>query len=265
MLKKISYKNTTIRYDDGGDGIPLVFLHGYLESLNIWDDFVCKLSEKFRIIAIDIPGHGESGIIDEIHTMEQMADVVKYVLNALKIEKCLLIGHSMGGYVTLAFLEKYPEMLYGFCLFHSKPQADTEAVKLNRMREIELIREGKKNDIINTNIPKAFATENIEKFHEELTYSKKIALQTQNEGIIALLKGMMIRKNREEVLKDTNIPFLYILGKKDNYIPYEIIIKSTKLPKHTTILTLENSGHMGFFEEKIKCQHAISDFIDKCF
>jgi pimeloyl-ACP methyl ester carboxylesterase len=258
---KIPFKGVTIRFEDYGEGFPVVLLHGYLESLNIWDDFTCPLCEHVRIITIDLPGHGESGIIGEIHSMETMAEAVKSVLDFLKIEKCMMTGHSMGGYVTLAFLEKYPERLAAFSLFHSKPQADTEMATANRIREIELVKEGKKELIYTINIPKSFANDNLEKYSQQIEYARKIASATPGEGIIAALNGMMARPSRETLLANTTLPFLYILGKKDNYLPYETILSTTKLPLNTTLITLESSGHMGFIEEKKKCLDGIIKFI----
>lgn len=263
MLNDINYKNISIRFDDGGEGIPVVLLHGYLESLNIWDGIACKLSEKYRVIAIDLPGHGETGIIEEASSMEFMAETVKVVLDYLQIEKCILFGHSMGGYATLAFLERYPERLLGFSLFHSKPQADTEVAVENRRRSIGLIQQGKKKLIVNTNVPNSFANDNIDKFKDELEFAKKIAMHTPDEGIIAALKGMMHRPSREKILFGTSLPFLFILGKKDNFLPFNDIYSLTKMPAKGEYLILENSGHMGFIEEKENALKGMFYFIEK--
>ncbi|MBN2520471.1 MAG: alpha/beta hydrolase, partial [Bacteroidales bacterium] len=177
MLKKIVYKGISVRFDDGGEGMPVVFLHGYLESLNIWDDFVCPLSEKYRIITIDLLGHGETGHIGEVSTMEFMAETVKAVLDFLHIDKIVLIGHSMGGYATLAFLELFSEKLTGFSLFHSKAQPDSPAAVENRLKSIQLVKEGKKVMIVNTNIPNGFANDNLEKLKPEIEFAKQIALK----------------------------------------------------------------------------------------
>ncbi|MFO7719364.1 MAG: alpha/beta fold hydrolase, partial [Gillisia sp.] len=104
----LNYENTPIFYSTKGTGNPLVFLHGFLESTKIWEPFIEKLSAKRQVICIDLPGHGKSGNISDIHTMELMADAVHAVLKHLRIEQVSLVGHSMGGYVSLAFLEKFP-------------------------------------------------------------------------------------------------------------------------------------------------------------
>ena len=264
MIQQINYKNISIRFDDGGEGIPVVLLHGYLESLSIWDDFVCPLSEKYRIITIDLPGHGETGIIEDIASMEFMAEIVKAVLDFLEIEKCILIGHSMGGYATLAFLELYPERLLGFSLFHSKPHPDNPAAIVNRKRAIELIKESKKELIVNTNVPLGFANSNLEKMEEEVEFAKQIARKTPDEGVIYALNAMMLRPSREKLLRETDLPCLFILGKLDNYITFNDIYPTFKLPKNGRFFILENSGHMGFLEEKEKALEGVISFIESC-
>jgi pimeloyl-ACP methyl ester carboxylesterase len=261
MIKTIQFKKAIIRYSDQGKEIPVVLLHGYLESLSIWDDFSTSLTKYCRVIRIDLPGHGESGIIGETHTMERMAESVKAVLDYLKIDKVYLIGHSLGGYVTLAFFELFSERLFGFSLFHSHPLADTPETKENRKREIGLVMEGKKKLIYNVNVPRAFADENLEIFKKQVDFAKEIAGRTEDKGIIALLKGMMKRPDRRNLLAGAALPFLWILGKKDNYIPYQTIINTVEIPGNGELVTLQKSGHMGFMEEKEKALEAVLGFV----
>lgn len=263
MLKNIYIDERKIRVSDTGEGTTLVFLHGYLESLEIWDSFLKYFEEEFRVIAIDIPGHGESDVFSGIHTMELMADTINLVLENLGIDKCFMFGHSMGGYITMAFYELYWDKLLGFSLFHSTPFADNEEKREARDREIELVQQGKKRLIIDINIPKAFATDNLEKFKDRLSNAKKIAGNCPDEGIIALLNGMKMRPDRSSLLKEAEIPFLYFLGKKDNYIPFDQIVERINLPSHTKMITLEDSGHMGFIEEAGIAAKSIKDFIEE--
>jgi pimeloyl-ACP methyl ester carboxylesterase len=174
-----------------------------------------------------------------------------------------MVGHSLGGYVTLAFLANYPEKLEAFSLFHSHPFSDSEQVKENRQREINLVEQVKKKVIINTNIPKAFANDNLETFKGEVEWARQIALNTPGEGIIANLKAMMNRPDRSELVKNTDKPFLLIAGLKDNYINYEQIIPKIVLPEKGALVTFENSGHIGFVEEKDNALHVFKDFIMK--
>lgn len=262
MIRKIPYKNGNIWFRDEGRGEVIVLLHGFLESLTVWDEFEDELKDRFRLIMIDLPGHGESNVIAEVHSMELLAESVNVVLENLDIDKCTLIGHSMGGYVALAFLELFPEKTTGLCLFHSSPFADPDDKKTNRDRQINLIKEGKKGQICSAHFPKTFADENVEKFKTEINFAVNMAKNTSDDGIIALLKGMKNRRDKSELLKNAKIPFLYILGMKDNFIPSSILNKM-EMPENTTVLKLENSGHMGLFEEKDKCIQAITEFVEK--
>lgn len=127
MEESFHYKNGKVHYTIRGTGKVIVLLHGYLESSEVWENISEKLSGKFRIICVDLPGHGLSDIYGDTHTMEFMATVIKELLVSLGIKKAFLIGHSLGGYVTLAFLELFPELLKGYCLFHSQPFPDPPA------------------------------------------------------------------------------------------------------------------------------------------
>ncbi len=206
-----------------------------------------------------MPGHGKSDLIEGNLSVEKMAESVKLILDEENISNCLLVGHSMGGYVALAFLELYPELLNGLSLFHSSPFADTEEKKQNRDREINIIQQGKKAQIYNAHFPNTFAKENIEKFANEIEKCKEVAKNMSNMGIIGALEAMKTRPDRSKLLKTTKIPVQYIIGEKDNFIPMEILNK-LQLPDHSEVVILENSGHMGFIEEKENAISAISGF-----
>jgi pimeloyl-ACP methyl ester carboxylesterase len=264
MIGTVNFRNTSIRYKAEGTGRAILLLHGYLESLDIWHEFSGKLNKKFTVISIDLPGHGLSGIIANAHTMEIMAEAVNAVLNELNIKKCVLIGHSMGGYVTVAFADLFPDKLYGYCLFHSTPFADTEEKKQNRNREIELVNQGKKELIFNTNVPKAFANDNLDRLKSDVERALEIAANTVDDGIKAILEGMKQRPDRSDILASSNIPVLLILGKKDNYIPFNVIMEKIRLSDKGELFILENSGHMGFIEETEKSLSALTSFAEKC-
>jgi pimeloyl-ACP methyl ester carboxylesterase len=255
------FKGGRIHYSDTGNGKAIVLLHGYLESSEVWDGFEAKLSSKFRIISVDLPGHGLSDVYGEIHTMEFMAAVIKELLMNLSIKKVFLVGHSLGGYVTLAFLELFPEYLSGYCLFHSQPFPDPPAALEKRKREIEIVKTGKKNLMYPDNVIRMFATSNLEIFSEALMRLKDIASRIPGEGIIAVLNGMMIRPSRLLVMEAGMVPCLWILGLMDNYIPCDFIQTKVKLPSNARIVILKNSGHIGFIEEEDKSVEVIAKFV----
>jgi len=257
----IPFKSTSINYNDQGQGNVIILLHGYLETHQIWESFAVELAKNFRVISIDIPGHGKSGKVAETHTMDLMAEAVDTVLRNLKIDKAVVVGHSMGGYVALSYLANYQQKVSGICLFHSNPFADSEEKKTNRNREIQIIKQGKQELLFTTNPAKSFADDNLERLKDKVKWAQAIAAQSPPEGIIALLEGMKIRPDRQDLLKETHIPVLYILGKKDNYIPFELMYPVAKRSPKGEILTLDNSGHMGFIEEEGVCLEAMKSFV----
>lgn len=259
MLKRTVYQSCILRFSDEGRGTPIVLLHGYLESLEIWKSFATELARSFRVIAIDLPGHGQS-LPPAEPSMEFMAGAVNHIVRLLKLEKPFVVGHSMGGYVALAYANEYPQMLSGFCLFHSSPLADTEEKKNNRQREISLVEEGKKATIISVNIPKAFATDNLETCHDDVEFARRVALRTSDAGIVTALQAMMKRREHTDVL-NTDLPKLFILGRKDNYIDYHLMASVYADRPHSNLATLDHSGHMGFLEEKDQSLETISWFV----
>jgi len=259
----VLYNGGKIYYSDKGEGEVIVLLHGYLETSDIWNGFASRLAGKFRVISVDIPGHGLSKVYGDCHTMEFIAGAVKALLDNLNIRKIFLIGHSMGGYATLAFLELYHALLKGYCLFHSHPFADTPAVIGKRETEIRVVRSGKKYLIYSDNISNMYAPGNLNVFRESIQRSKDIAATIRDEGIIAILNGMMLRPSRQKLMEMGKVPCLWILGKKDNFINHEDIQKRVSLPSNARVVVFENSGHMGFIEEQDLAVEVVADFASK--
>ncbi len=257
------YQGKKIHYTIEGKGNTIVLLHGFMESLQIWKDFSHELSANFKVVCIDLPGHGKSECISEIHSMELMADVVKQVVDSLGISSFVLIGHSMGGYASLQFADKYPTMLKGLGLFHSQALADTEEAKTNRDRTCEIVKQNRK-DFITNFIPDLFAPENVAKFAEEIRFLQSQVIDMTAEAIIAALQGMKIRESKINVLSNLPVPILFILGKKDKRIPLQQTMEQAILPNHSEVLIL-NVGHMGYIEARNETLHTIKSFAEKCF
>ncbi|MDR0560971.1 MAG: alpha/beta hydrolase [Prevotellaceae bacterium] len=241
-----------------------VFLHGYLETNEVWTDFVdmiCDADPNLRIVVMDLPGHGLSGTNEGENSMDFMADVIADVFTSAKIEKATVTGHSMGGYVALAFAEKYPELVEKLCLFHSTPNPDSEDKKKNRDREIKLIREQKLNQILETSLPNMFASAIPEVTDDYVDMIKESAEISDSEGFIACLNGMKNRKDMNDFLAGFDKPLLMIFGKKDKHITEDTANSLiTRFPK-AEVLMLENSGHLGFIEEPEICLRTLHKFI----
>jgi len=264
MKKTYNYNSGVITYTDEGEGKIILLIHGYLETSEIWESFARKLSVNYRVITVDLPGHGGSDMYREVHTVEFMAGVIKGVIENIGAKKIFLTGHSMGGYVTLAFADLYPDMLTGYCLFHSHPFADTEEVIKRRQMEIRLINAGKWNLFFSDSIQKMFATKNLQKFHDQLERSKEVSATIPGRGIISVLNGMMARPSRADVIEQGRVPLLWILGALDNYINCEQVQAKVKLPGNAKVAVLKNSGHMGFAEEEDISREVLTQFVESC-
>ncbi len=253
----INFQEKNLFYTSKGSGNPIVLLHGFLESSNIWQDIATELSKKRQVICIDLPGHGKSEVVAEIHSMELMAEAVHTVLNKLNIQKATLAGHSMGGYVSLAFYKKFPIMTAGLVLINSTPEGDTEEKKENRDRAIVLTSKNKKI-YISMAISTLLTSENNLKFKPEIQQLKKEAFKFSEKGIIANLKGMKIRTDKKEDLKSFSGPKYIIAGEEDPILNYTGIQKIAN--DCECELQSFKGGHLSYIENKkslIKIMHFI--------
>jgi pimeloyl-ACP methyl ester carboxylesterase len=258
-MPAIKIKKKNINYTDEGAGKVIVLLHGFTESLKIWSSFSTQLSKKYRVIAIDLPGHGKSDCIAKVHTMERLAEVVFTVLKKLKVGKCLMVGHSMGGYVTLAFAAQYPELLRGFSLFHSHCFADTTVEQEKRSRTIAFVNQDKFSFIAQF-IPELFPVEVHLKFAKQIERLVQRASKMEKDAVIAALEGMKCRKDQTELLKTTKHPVLFILGQKDSRAPLARLWEMIALPSVSETLLLRDCGHMGYIEAPEITFESISAF-----
>ncbi len=251
------YKHLNIHFTDQGKGPAVVLLHGFLENLHMWDDFVDELKTRYRVVCIDLLGHGFTPNFGYVHTMEDMAHAVKAVLDHLRLRKYALIGHSMGGYVALAFAEFYPDNLRLLGLFYSTATADTKEQKTNRLRAIDAVKHNEKT-FVRTTIPALFRPKSRKLYKDKVEWVKEEALKMTPQGIIAALEGMRERQEREALLHFGPYPVMIISGKHDPRIPLEIMNEQMSAPNVKFKLITEN-GHMGHIEDREACL----DFIKK--
>jgi len=259
-LKNILYKNTKISYTDSGEGNAIVFLHGFLENKKMWQEYVDFFSEQFRIITIDLLGHGESDCLGYVHTMEENANAVQEVLISLKIEKTIILGHSMGGYVGLALAELFPKNIQKLVLLNSTSKEDSAEKKLNRTRAIKAVKQNYVS-FVSLAIANLFSENNRTRLSNEIEKVKEQALKTPLQGIIASLEGMKIRKDREVLLHENRFPVLLVLGKKDPVLNYEDSL--SQIEDTTVELVSFEDGHMSQIENKEELKLILQKFFSK--
>ncbi|MDR6969436.1 pimeloyl-ACP methyl ester carboxylesterase [Flavobacterium arsenatis] len=246
-MKFITHKGSEICFSDSGKGSAIVLLHGFLENSKMWDDFIADFSKKYRIITIDLLGHGNTEPLGYVHSMEDNADVVHAVLSELKIRKAVLVGHSMGGYVALAFAELYADNVKGIVLLNSTSRADSDERKTNRDRAIKAVKQNYTN-FVRLSIANLFSENNRERLASEIENVKVEALKTPLQGIVASLEGMKIRKDREVILHFAPYPILLVLGQKDPVLNYEESIEQIE-NTDVKLLTFPD-GHMSHIENR---------------
>ena len=236
--------------DNGNE--PLVLLHGFMENLSIWNDLEPQLSKKFTLVKIDLPGHGQSDTLGEIHTMERMAEEVKKVVDDLGFQKNIhILGHSMGGYVALAFAEKYPQYLKTLTLFFSTYFPDDEEKKEQRRKSFRIVQENFKT-YVSAGIPNLFNPNEKDILEGKIEFAKEVAFSTKPEGALASVKGMIERTDKKAVLENLDAKILVIAGKHDNAVKTDVLIKD--LPDKTNIKSyILDCGHNGHLEKPEVC------------
>lgn len=254
-------KDSSIYYRTTGTGEAVVLIHGFGEDSSIWDGLIPQLQNDYRLIIPDLVGSGRStGTTDNL-SMESMADDVNRLLDNEKVESCYMIGHSMGGYITLAFAEKFSEKLKGLGLFHSTAFADSEEKKAGRKKNIDFIQKHGSKKFLEQANPNLFS-DHTKKEKPQLV--KEFVDRHSNfspSSLVAYTEAMMNRPDRTEVLKKFQNPVLLIMGEYDTAIPIEQSLKLCRIADFAYIYIAAHSGHLGMLEEPEFCLKAMQDFL----
>lgn len=261
MDKTIIVDSGSLFYRDLGNGMPVLLLHGFAEDGEVWDGVADRLRSICRLLIPDLPGSGRSALPAEVLSMESLASILKTLLDHEGIERCVFIGHSMGGYISLAFAEAYPERMLALGFFHSTAYADSEEKKVNRRKSIEFIRQYGAAPYIRQSTPNLFGLgtrENSPTLVEDMIrrYSDFPAA-----SLIAYLEAMRARPERIDVLERFPRPVLFIIGENDQVVPMEQALKQAHIPQVAMVRLLPEAGHMGMLEETAAGSAAIQEFL----
>ncbi len=241
-------------------------IHGFGEDGDIWDKQVEFLSagsggkDRFHLIIPDLPGSGRSEMTKDM-SIEGMAEVIKEILDIELQNNVTVIGHSMGGYITLAFAEKYPEMLTSFGLVHSSAFADSEEKKTARLKSVEFIKKHGAYEFLKPSIAGLFGEYWSKDHQPEINGLVEKSKNFTDEAIIQYYLAMIARPDRTHVLKSFSPPILLIIGEHDNAVPLAQSMQQSYLPNHSYIHILRQSAHMGMWEETSKVNAALSEFL----
>lgn len=244
----VIHNNTKLNYFTCGDGAPLLLMHGFAEDHTIWKNQIEFLSRNFSIIVPDLFGTGNSDFleVDDIQ-ISDYAKGIKSIIANEKIDKFSMMGHSMGGYITLAYLELFPDDLVSAGLIHSTAFADDDLKLSFRKKAISFIKHYGSGAFVKTSIPGLFSDP--EKHQSKIQEMIENAGKTNPEVLIQYYQAIMNRKDSCAILTDTSIPILFISGKNDNVLPVKQNLQQCHLPDISSIFILKNSGHMGIIEE----------------
>jgi len=261
--KSAVYAEKEIYYRITGTGKKvLVLLHGIPLTGNIFDQQIEYLKNDCKLIVPDLPGSGLSPYNESLQSVDDFADAVYTMLQNEQIEKCIMFGHSMGGYIALAFLEKYPEMLEGFGFIHSTAYADSEEKKQNRERNINFIAEHGVSDFLQLFVPSSFS----EKY--KAAHPGKIAELTEATNTFtpqALQQYQRIlrdRPDRSHLLKNSDKPAFFFIGKQDTAAPLTDVLQQVSLPKIASVHITANAVHMGMWEASDELNVAIKRYVE---
>lgn len=257
---------------DERKGLPesretLVLLHGYLETMYVFNEFVEKLKEKYRVIAIDLPGHGLSdsapanvrGI--RINSLEFGAGVVCGVMDKCKVDKATVAGHSMGGYIALQCVKSYPQRFSKLVLLNSHPYPDAPEKAADRQREMTLVEAQKLELLAEASIPKMYYEANLKRLDEKVRETIELCETHDPQGIVASLRGLASRPGMESVMKEAVVPIMLVYGDHDNFISLEKIEQIKKEFPAITYSLIPQTGHNSFIEEPDKVVEAIDKFV----
>jgi pimeloyl-ACP methyl ester carboxylesterase len=239
------FKKSSIHYSVTGKGKCIVLLHGFLLNTDIWSDLIPLFSKKNKIIAIDLPGHGKSDCIEEICTMELMADIVNFILVENNLKTTSLIGHSMGGYVSLAFLEKYQSKVNNLVLLNSSTEEDSIERKKTRESALKVVSINK-TIFIKKAIRSLFPQKKYLVYKDLIELLTEDALKLSQKAIIASINGMILRRDRTKILKLFNGEKYIISGIEDPIIPFSDAIK-VAINSDAELIKVD-SGHMSVTE-----------------
>ncbi|WP_026776257.1 alpha/beta fold hydrolase [Polaribacter sp. Hel_I_88] len=261
MIKSILFKNANISFSDEGKGRAVVFIHGFLENSTMWKNIIPALVANNRIITVDILGHGKSDCLGYVHSMELFAETIEAVLQHLKIRKYILVGHSLGGYISMALAKNNPLKIKGLCLLNSTSNADSEEVKIRRIRANKMAQNNFEN-LVKMSFSNLFSVESRTTFKDEIKLALQEALQTPIQGYIAANEGMRIRPNRNHILSENNFQKLIIVGEKDPVLDAETAKIEAK--KTNSQLIILSGGHMSHIENKEELIKVLKVFLKGC-
>lgn len=260
-MPHISFRKGKLSYTDKGKGKAILLLHGFLGCKELWSEHAKELSKTYRVISVDLPGHGNSDSLRYIHSMELFAEAIKTLVSYLKLKRIVLVGHSLGGYVSLAFAEKFPDAVRGLIMMNSTAKGDSASRKKSRNQLIGLIKKNK-NRAIEMLVPNFFSYKS-RTTHWKVKKYLRSAKKCSSKAIVATIEGMKVRKEREIILHFSPFPYAYFIGEYDAIISLKDQTEEASLNQKGSSELFEHSSHMIYMEEEARSINRIRKFVSK--
>lgn len=263
-MKQLIFRDKQIFYRVAGSGKPVIFIHGFGEDGRIWDNISKNLTGNYKVVVPDLPGSGQSQMLDGPCSIKDYADAVRAIAKEeFTDEPFTLIGHSMGGYITMAYADEYADELNALGLFHSSPYSDTGEKKDTRKKNIEFVKKNGAEAFFKTTVPDLFCELSKKEKPELIEHLNDIATSVDPQAVIQYTEAMMERPDRSDVLEKFNKPVFIIIGKSDPVIPLQISLKFCSLPSIAAVHILKKSGHEGMLEEPELSVSYIKEFLER--
>lgn len=262
MEKKLQYQGSEIVYQVFRAGLTVVLVHGFAEDSNIWHEQINFLQDQCNLIVPDLPGSGGSALLQKDNvTIEDYASSVNAVLENEGVDKCILLGHSMGGYIALAFAEKFADKLQAFGFVHSSAFADSEEKKSVRKKGIKMMEEYGVYPFLKNTTPNLFSENYKKKYPERVSELIEQGKNFSKEALIQYYTAMINRPDKTAVLEKSSVPVLFIIGSEDVAAPLDDLLKQVHLPKTSYIHIIEGVGHMSMWERPGLVNNYLLEFI----
>jgi pimeloyl-ACP methyl ester carboxylesterase len=260
---KILVNNTYLGYDDYGIGLPILFLPAFPLNRSMWQGELLTLlsDERYRLVALDWRGFGESDITEHISTMELFADDVAGLMDLLGIQQAVLCGLSMGGYAAFAFLRKYPQRVSGLILADTRPGADTSEARANRENVASIAETQGTGAIADLQVPRVLS-EYTRQHHPEVELRVRQMIESAtSQGIAAASRGMGQRADSTDLLATISCPTLVIVGEQDALTPPGATQEYAKQIPGAQLVVITNAGHLSNLEQPEAFVQAIREFL----
>jgi pimeloyl-ACP methyl ester carboxylesterase len=250
-----------IFFEERGQGHPLVLIHGFCETRELWFRFAESLSGSYRILLPDLPGFGHSPLPAESFSVDDIGAIMLEWLTEIEVEKPILIGHSLGGYVAMAMVEQHPDLFRAFGLFHSTAYPDSTEKKANRNKVIEFVGQHGALPFLETFVPGLF----FQKHNPFIPQVYDMTRQSKAESIQAYAAAMRDRPSRKTLLQSFHKHVLILAGEQDTAVPFMDSLEQSTLLTNPLFYGLKDVGHMGMFESEQECLTIVRNFADLVF